>query len=150
MACKHTGARGIILGLVYVLAMIFVAPMRLTDAYEAVTLLLPGAEGTLPLLALGAAGAIPVGAFLAALPRRIRNRRQGVHVARSTARECLYGFAGGFVLLGAGMAGGGIAFHVFGGAASGALSGFAAAALLLLAAYGAARLCGARKEGTGQ
>ena len=89
MACKHTGARGIILGLVYVLAMIFVAPLRLTDAYEAVTLLLPGAEGTLPLLALGAAGAIPVGAFLAALPRRIQNRRQGVHVARSTARECL-------------------------------------------------------------
>ena len=80
MACKHTGARGIILGLVYVLAMIFVAPLRLTDAYEAVTLLLPGAEGTLPLLALGAAGAIPVGAFLAALPRRIQNRRQGVHV----------------------------------------------------------------------
>ena len=151
MACKHTGARGIILGLVYVLAMIFVAPLRLTDAYEAVTLLLPGTEGTLPLLALGAAGAIPVGAFLAALPRRIHNRRQGVHVARSTARECLYGFAGGFVLLlGAGMAGGGIAFHVFGGAASGALSGFAAAALLLLAACGAARLCGARKEGTGQ
>lgn len=72
-------------------------------------------------------------------------------MARSTARECLYGFAGGFVLLlGAGMAGGGIAFHVFGGAASGALSGFAAAALLLLAAYGAARLCGARKEETGQ
>ena len=99
MACKHTGARGIILGLVYVLAMIFVAPLRLTDAYEAVTLLLPGAEGTLPLLALGAVGAIPVGAFLAALPRRIQNRRQGVHVARSTARECLYGFAGGFVLL---------------------------------------------------
>ena len=54
------------------------------------------------------------------------------------------------LLLGAGMAGGGISFHVFGGAASGALSGFAAAALLLLAAYGAARLCGARKEGTGQ
>ena len=106
MACKHTGARGIILGLVYVLAMIFVAPLRLTDAYEAVALLLPGMEGTLPLLALGAAGAIPVGAFLAALPRRIQNRRQGVHVARSTARECLYGFAGGFVLLlGAGMAG---------------------------------------------
>ena len=101
MACKHTGARGIILGLVYVLAMIFVAPLRLTDAYEAVALLLPGMEGTLP-------------------------------------------------LLGAGMAGGGISFHVFGGAASGALSGFAAAALLLLAAYGAARLCGARKEGTGQ
>ena len=93
MAYKHTGARGIILGLVYVLAMIFVAPLRLTDAYEAVALLLPGAEGTLPLLALGAAGAIPVGAFLAALPRRIQNRRQGVHVARSTARECLYGFA---------------------------------------------------------
>lgn len=151
MACKHTGARGIILGLVYVLAMIFVAPLRLTDAYEAVTLLLPGMEGTLPLLALGAAGAIPVGAFLAALPRRIQNRRQGAHVARSTARECLYGFAGGFVLLlGAGMAGGGIAFHVFGGAVSGALSGFAASALLLLAACGAARLCGARKEGTGQ
>ena len=32
----------------------------------------------------------------------------------------------------------------------GALLGFAAAALLLLAACGAARLCGARKEGTGQ
>lgn len=86
MACKHTGARGIILGLVYVLAMIFVAPLRLTDAYEAVTLLLPGAEGTLPLLALGAAGAIPVGAFLAALPRRIQNPgAKGCHVARSTA-----------------------------------------------------------------
>lgn len=77
MACKHTGARGIILGLVYVLAMIFVAPLRLTDAYEAVTLLLSGAEGTLPLLALGAAGAIPVGAFWLRCPGASKTGARG-------------------------------------------------------------------------
>lgn len=146
MTFKHTGARGMILGLVYVLAMIFVAPLRLTAAYEAAALVLPGRESALPLLALGAAGAIPVGAFVAALPQRVKRWRKGERGARSTAQECLRGFLGGFVLLlGAGLAGGGISFHVFGGAASGALSGFAFAVLLLLAAYGAARLGGAGK-----
>lgn len=151
MVSKHTGARGMILGLVYVLAMIFVSPLRLTAAYDAAALALPGMEGGLPLLALGAAGAIPLGAFLAALPWRWKRWHKGERGERSTARECLRGFLGGFaLLLGAGLAGGGVSFQVYGGAVSGALSGYAAAALMLLAAYGAARLWDEGKGASGR
>ena len=147
MNAKHSGARGICLGLLYVLAMIFVAPLRLSQAYEAAALVLPGQGGSAPLLALGTAALIPVGAFLGALPERMRRWRKGERGARSTARECLWGFLGGFaLLLGAGLAGGGVSFLAFGEAAAGALSGYGAAALMLLAAYRAARLRGKGRE----
>lgn len=114
--------------------MIFVAPLRLTDAYEAVTLLLPGAEGTLPLLALGVAGAIPVGAFLAALPRRIQNRRQGCTWRAARPGSACMALREALCCCWAPVGRGRHSLPCVWRGSVGALSGFAAAALLLLAA----------------
>ena len=84
---------------------------------------------------------LPVGAFLAALPGRIRRWRRKEKRPSLHWQDCVKGAVGGFLmLLGAGMAGGGMAFHGFGGAAASALSGWAALAVIALCAWGVAAL----------
>ena len=144
---KHTKARGAFLGLLFVLSMVAAAPLRLSAAYEAVGLMMPGGTGELPRLALGAAAALPVGAFLGALPGRIRQRKSGAKRASAGWKPCAAAFTGGFVLLaGAGLAGGDLGYFAMGGAGAGTLSGWAALVLMLGAGMAAARLRGRRDQ----
>lgn len=143
---QHTKAWGAFLGLLFVLSMVAVAPLRLSAAYEAVSLLTGGADD-LPRLALGAAAALPLGAFLGALPGRIRRHKSGAKRQRADWKVCAEAFAGGFALLaGAGMAGGDPGYFVMGGATAGTLSGWAALVLMLGAGMAAARLRGRRER----
>ena len=135
---KHATAWGMLLGLLFVAAIIYAQPLNWAEAYTAV---IRGGTAEDAQLALCAAGMLPVGAFLAALPGRIRRWRRKEKRPPLHWQDCVKGAVGGFLmLLGAGMAGGGMAFHGFGGAAASALSGWAALAVIALCAWGVAAL----------
>ena len=70
---KHATAWGMLLGLLFVAAIIYAQPLNWAEAYTAV---IRGGTAEDAQLALCAAGMLPVGAFLAALPGRIRRWRR--------------------------------------------------------------------------
>ena len=89
-------------------------------------------------IALG--GAVTLGAFLAALPGRLRRGRSTL--PRSTWQRCLLAFGGGLLLtLGAGMAGGG---RILPALAEGSTGAYAFVAAAWLTGFITARIRGRR------
>ena len=145
---RHPMAWGVLLGFAHVLATIFFAPLDTAGAYAALTAWLDGASWTGEALALGAAVGLSLGALLVSLPGRLRRHRAGAAKAPVSPKACLEAFLGGAaLLLGAGLAGGGLGFQAWGAAAAGALSGWVALLAAGLAAWAAARLSLGRKGG---
>ena len=140
----HPAGVGFLLALAWGLALIWLGPL---SGWEAARSLFSGALSETGKMTLAAFAAIPIGAWLGALPARLRRRKEKAHGAPSTVKSCASGFLGGIMLsLAAGLAGADFTELGMIGTAQGALSGLAFLGTAILAAVLTAQLGVRRRQ----
>ena len=138
---RHPYLYALLFALPYVLALWLGTPLNLAEGLKAGANALGG--GDVSGGAILTIAAVPLGAFIASVPGRLRKKKQR---RSTTVAQCLGCFAGGLLsMLGCLTAGGDFSLLLMTGAMTGTLSGLAFAGTACLVAVLCAALCERRR-----